>query len=70
MFALFTASETQWERLVIAGQKKTVIVRTGLYYDRVESVARAHGFAWNATLLGDLRIMEAEAIAAWSREAR
>lgn len=69
-FRVFTACETQWDRLVVTGAKKVVIVRTGLDYVRAESAARALGVEWNAATLSDLRIMEAAAITAWAKDAR
>lgn len=63
--ALFFAMATQW-RWVGAGMGGAF--RTGLDYGALEQTARAAGLEMTPAVFDDIRTLEREALAEWSRK--
>lgn len=63
--ALFFTLSTQW-RWTGAGMAGAF--RTGLDYSVLEPTARAAGLEMTPALFGDIRVLEREALAVWSRK--
>lgn len=61
---LFFSLDTQWRTGGMTG------ARTGLDYAAIEPAARCLGVTPDAQLLGDLRVMEREALATWAETRR
>jgi hypothetical protein len=61
--AVFLAMSTQW-RWTSVGQAG--VIRTGLDYSVLATVASSLDVQWSSALFNDIRLMEREALTAWS----
>jgi hypothetical protein len=65
---LFLKLATQWRTEALSTLGSATIIRTGLDYGVVEPTARMSGLAMDEGLLGQLQVLEAAALSAWSKE--
>lgn len=65
---LFLALATQWNQEPLSTMTRAILVRTGLKYEAVEPTARMMGLTMGEHDFARLRLMEAEALAAWREE--
>lgn len=63
---VFLAMATQWRIAPLSTMTKAVMIRTGLDYAALEPTARMAGHALGDIDFARIRVMESEAITAWS----
>lgn len=66
--SLLLATQTQWHMLSLATLSSASVVRTGLNYAAIEPAARMAGIDVTPDVFSRLRILESEALVAWSQE--
>lgn len=65
---LFEALRTQWTAVALTTLDRAEVLRTGLDYLRLEAAVRLMGLSLGGDDFTRIRIMEAEALAAWAEQ--